>query len=1728
VQIQEYEAIDFLKTKCMKIADRKCRKVRAGKVSFSEATIVPLRHIAWWNVAIRRREGKVVHPAVWKRKKKEAGFETLKVAEMSIDAMRTQRRAAIRTFREAKKKHETHRIDHINKMPKKIRDHLIRVEHQRRLARAAKSVMGKMADKSITKVEYEGREYTSQPEIERILLTVNEAKTRASDQTPFMQGELLQDFGYRHNTSAHEQTLQGTYNIPATCHPATAALITGLARPPAPKKACEFSPRTHITTEDHIRGWKKQREKTSGGMSGLHFGHYKAHLQDRTLAAFDASMRSVAYTTGYALKRWKKGLDVQLRKKPNDFNATNLRTILLLEPDHNMNNKAIGSDAMRMGERLVEHARDNYGGRRGLRAAEVSMNQMLTYNSIWARRGRAIIMSNDAKGCYDRIAHTVVNLALQRLGIPKPALQSMLATIQEMDHHIRTAFGDSVESYGNNPTQPPPQGILQGSGAGQAGWASIVAVMVKKMRDQGFGYKVWTLIRQRAIALVGFAFVDDTDLIHADHNRMKPTRQLIEEAQEALALWEGLLHATGGALAPEKSYWYLVEVTRTAGKWTYTRARQQPGDLFLKTGSIKNTRLEVYQARKSLGIMARPDGKMIDELKMLQQLTSQWCDGIRTKRFNPEEAWYSLTVTILRTLEYPLVATTFTQDQCQELLKPVLKTVLPLCKIQRRLPRALVHGSYRTRGLNLPNLYWVQLIQHIQSILRHMHRDTPSRDMHEENMDLVQFHIGSTVTFWELPFEEYGSLAPDGWMKQTWQALSQTTLTLKGSDLGLPNERITDVSLMDAFVAQGYSEETLRILNECRFWLAASHLSHITTACGQRVDAQCWQGKRHTADMRPRLIHTYRPTTKNWELWQEKIRDTFLFPGVTHLRLRQALGPWIQSTSPTWRWWKHPASQTLYERHDNGTWRRWTRLPRRSDHDKFRNPTQIDKEWLPNNLRRASVHRPKRSTYVTVTSTGEALPQEVTETHPTTLQREIDQLPPTATWALKHLSIPDDGAHIAEAITTHTAIAVSDGGLKMGLGTAAFVIESRNSTGRIQGVNKVPGPIKEGDSHRCEVSGLYAVILLVKAICKRHSINQGSITICCDNTTALQLFDPDYLPDPKHPNIDLVGACWSLKNTVPITWHTEHIKGHQDRHQPVDTLSRKAKLNVAMDKTATAYWIHLVSHSNTMPTPDEGTIYGEGWQLWNGEGKITHPSRKTLYPLMQDQVTDMWWTRERHITHEAHAIIDYNAVEDAMQQLSIPRRRYVTKVASENCGVGSTLLEWKYQQTATCPRCPQECETTQHVQQCQGYAANASFNQSIDKLQEFLTNEVTRPDLQDAIVQCIQKWRVKQPIKLREYQDDVQNVIREQHTIGWLDFMECLPARGWQTLQRQYYREEGLQKSSRRWIRGLLLQLHHMGHKQWRHRCDIKNNITRQDEQAHIDLLHTEIEQQFDLGTDNLPAGDQPLLSHNILHLLEKSLAYKKGWLARIWAARQRAHRIAARDDALIVQSKEASQIYQWCRRHKDQPHRKRQRPTENDTTEDIMLEQGPNQRRRRDHSKMWETEPSDTDPTDTQYIMDSEYCVQILAEPIPAQEHQYSIECNDQHTILGPPDNTDPMDAPISSSTTQSHTPQRDPFQSARIYNPDDGYPPGFTTLRRQPDPEPHGFTTHRPMDTDDLSPPHPDLRPGWAQSNTLAPGFTTLVPAARRRRIYDPPLATSETPQADSSSSSVDNLQE
>jgi hypothetical protein len=396
----EADAIDALKTQAMKKAEHQCRKLRMGGVRFSEATEGPRRRIIFWEMAIRRRKGKRVSSRLWRRKKAKAGIVE-RTKDLTIYDMWSRLRQARLEYREAKKNHEAERQSFLTKLRPKDRDRLEKAEQQRALGRLAKSISGKQGGGNVTKVIHNDIECTSRKEVEDILLRVNEAKIRACEDTPFMCEPLVSDFGYRNNTPASQAVLEGTYVCPPGTDRFAALLIDKLKRPPLSPTATPFVPRKHITLEDNTRAWNKAKERTAAGLSGLHFGMYKAHAKRPRLSAFDASMRSVAYMTGFSYNRWKRGVDVQLLKKKKDFRAEKLRTILLLEADLNMNNKALGRDTMKLGERHNLLTKDNYGGRKGHRAVEVALNTQLTYDSIRGRRGRAIVMSNDAKGCYD-------------------------------------------------------------------------------------------------------------------------------------------------------------------------------------------------------------------------------------------------------------------------------------------------------------------------------------------------------------------------------------------------------------------------------------------------------------------------------------------------------------------------------------------------------------------------------------------------------------------------------------------------------------------------------------------------------------------------------------------------------------------------------------------------------------------------------------------------------------------------------------------------------------------------------------------------------------------------------------------------------------------------------------------------------------------------------------------------------------------------------------------------------------------------------------------------------------------------------------------------------------------------------------------------------------------------------------------------------------------------------
>ena len=104
---------------------------------------------------------------------------------------------------------------------------------------------------------------------------------------------------------------------------------------------------------------------------------------------------------------------------------------------------------------------------------------------------------------------------MKRAGAAESATVSMFSTIQDLKHKVRTAFGDSDESFGGECWREIEtlMGVGQGNGAGPAIWAVISTIFFNTLRKNGFGALLSAPFSKIDINLAGFGSVDDTDLL---------------------------------------------------------------------------------------------------------------------------------------------------------------------------------------------------------------------------------------------------------------------------------------------------------------------------------------------------------------------------------------------------------------------------------------------------------------------------------------------------------------------------------------------------------------------------------------------------------------------------------------------------------------------------------------------------------------------------------------------------------------------------------------------------------------------------------------------------------------------------------------------------------------------------------------------------------------------------------------------------------------------------------------------------------------------------------------------------------------------------------------------------------------------------------------------------------------------------------------------------------------
>jgi hypothetical protein len=466
-QIHEYDLLDKLRIEAILAAEKGCRKLRMGVVPYSPNLALAGKKIRAWKLLLKKKSGGAVHSKYLARKLKEADIADIDL--LSTDGIRENLRNAWQRYRILKKRASGDRATWIEDLAtawaaegktsvaSELRNIKLR-EAQRRDARLIKSVNGDSTRTGLYILRInDGQDWievTEKEDMEKALLRESQQRFNQAKETPFCTNPLLEAVGPVGISDVAQQILNGTFTPPENCDPWARKLIPHLqyAVPPI------SFPVEHLPHQ-HSAGWKKVRERTSAGISGLTIPQLKAHLLDEHIVQVDATFARLPYQWGFSPSRWRKGIDVMLEKKKDVYNIDKLRAILLYEADFNQNNKKLGRQMLAIAEQFDAIAPEQFGSRKFLSAVDQSLNKALTFD-LWRQHCTcAALCSNDAKGCYDRIVHNVASLCMQCVRVPREPIISMFGTIQELQHHVRTAFGDSKKFFAANTGKVPIQGV---------------------------------------------------------------------------------------------------------------------------------------------------------------------------------------------------------------------------------------------------------------------------------------------------------------------------------------------------------------------------------------------------------------------------------------------------------------------------------------------------------------------------------------------------------------------------------------------------------------------------------------------------------------------------------------------------------------------------------------------------------------------------------------------------------------------------------------------------------------------------------------------------------------------------------------------------------------------------------------------------------------------------------------------------------------------------------------------------------------------------------------------------------------------------------------------------------------------------------------------------------------------------------------------------------------------
>ena len=1273
--------------------------------------------------------------------------------------------------------------------------------------------------------------------------------------------------------------------------------------------------------------YKGARESTSSSPSKLHLGHWKAASYDDDISTVLSMIIQIAVANEYPLRRWQTIISVLLEKMSGKPYLHKFRTIHLVESDFNFVLRYIwGKQFMRHNISTL-HV-NQYGGRSGIQGQSAALNKTLTMDIIRYYSEPAALVDNDAQACYDRLIPVVLSYALIRLGLPPHLTRFMCKWLENSEYYLKLSHGLSKHSYSTT-LDKYLFGTGQGTGWSPPNWSAISDIISNAMEEHTPGMFLQHPNNVTFSSRSYDAFVDDVNggltqdgmkIYHPPTSFSVPLLDTIfAQIQANIQCYARLLFTSGGKLALHKCFCYILEFEWKAGKKSMVQtANKYPPlqiDQTFQNKPNQITLLNPSTARKMLGAIAAPDGSTKAQFEALQTKARHWGQKIKTSYLNRYDATMSLRQGILKSLEYPLGVSLLSAQQCYDILVPVLTPYLNKISVNSKTPRTIVHGPIEHAGFQIPDLYTSQGMQKIQLLLGHMRKQDTTGEILNIAMAIAQQEVGITIPILVASYKKYNFLLSHSWIKCMWLFLYQIEATIVVPDVWTPSPcYANDVNIMEQVVKWDLPIDKIKDINLSRLYMRVYFV-------GELLDTSKTRLKNGIRLFRPNNYHNDKfPAVPKLpkrfqEIWTYTINRL-----VSETPLGNFLGSLRSSLSIEWS--ISESMLYLFKTQKNNKLV-YGRLAGSSNKIMFSsNPTASPLSASPayavtvtpmtHSLRvqhpiLLPSPPPSPPVYDVYPLGLGAISSPTSATEIKTFQQRLDSIPPAYQSILGQIQSISYVREIALAIHRKKAIGVGDASVAFSRGGHAYILETKPAQFHLHGVAPVHCVEEDITSNRSEGFTVLAMLILVHQICLQYQINDGEITIYCDNAEALRR---KHIPTCTYTKLssrddDVKMELYHLLKRLPIQVHLCHVSGHADSDPDFDydSAPQQVQRNIDMHNAVTAFMQnhppHLKPTSKTTFLPNQKAgIYIQGQLI---TGNLKH------HVLLQRHAHSLEKRLSTHhgVPSKFQHVIDWKGLHLAMKNKNPAERVNVCKIIHGLWPTATALESRGKGHSNACMRCNLAAETPQHVFQCSSRMAKAAFRESIQGFRKKLKKMKVSNPLVNVFVEFFLAHHENRKPKVPKYSFGnkiafslLKRAFSHQLLLETNVFHLGYVSYKWSVVHRHYQDRESKSKHMSEadvsWSAKLIAAIWTCSHSIWSKRCaQIHKKDKTADESLCSEELKSSIRSYLRLPRHDLSSEEKVLHLNVSRHLCKAYHTTLARWLHLL--ATERAHTIQSK-----------------------------------------------------------------------------------------------------------------------------------------------------------------------------------------------------------------------------------------